>query len=337
MAHGKMTCDAQKVSVLALGNWGTALANYLAVKGHDVLGWSNQSDVVESINTRHINPSALSDFKLHPGLKAVTSLDEAIERDILIMAFPSMAMSEIVPKLKDTKAKLIISALKGIESETVLTPLNYTRKFVPDGIDLVALSGPSFAIDLINLRPIGVVAASDSEAAAWRTADIFSGQTVKVYISTDPLGVELGGIVKNAIALAVGVCDGLGYGDSARAGLITRGLAEMIRLVTAMGGDPKTLSGLSGLGDLVMTATCDTSRNRTVGLRLGKGESLQSITDTLGSVAEGIASSPLIIRLAEKHGVEMPITNQVGKFLRGEISIPNAAAELLARPSKKEF
>ena len=219
----------------------------------------------------------------------------------------------------------------------MLTPLQLCKKHISIATDFVVLSGPSFAIDLVNLRPIGIVAASESEDAAWKTAEIFSSPTVKVYISTDPLGVELGGIVKNTIALAAGVCDGLGYGDSARAGLITRGLAEMQRLVSALGADPQTLSGLSGLGDLVMTASCDTSRNRTVGLRLGKGESLEQIMRTLGSVAEGVESSPLILELAQKHGVEMPITEQVCKFLRGEVSIQDAAAQLLARPSKREF
>lgn len=328
---------SNRIAVLALGNWGTAIANYLCHRGFQVTGWSNLQEIVDSINTRHVHPHVFSSINLHPSLKVTADLSEALECETVIMAFPSSAMKEIVPHLKNSKANLVISALKGIENESLLTPLSYCEKHVSLKTDLVVLSGPSFAIDLINLRPIGIVAASKREEAAWRTAEIFTSQSMKVYISTDPLGVELGGIVKNTIALAVGVCDGLGYGDSARASLITRGLAEMKRLASAMGADPQTLSGLSGLGDLVMTASCDTSRNRTVGLRLGRGESLKQITETLGSVAEGTLSSPLIQKLAEKHKVDMPITEQVCKFLRGEIGIKDAAAELLSRPSKREF
>jgi glycerol-3-phosphate dehydrogenase (NAD(P)+) len=160
---------------------------------------------------------------------------------------------------------------------------------------------------------------------------------MKVYISTDPLGVEVGGIVKNVIALAAGVSDGLGLGDSARAGLITRGLAEMMRLAGAMGADVQTLAGLSGLGDLVMTASCDASRNRTVGLRLGKGESLSTIINTLGSVAEGVSTTPLVMKLAEKHQVDMPITFGVDKLLKGQISASEMAKALLSRPPRREF
>lgn len=323
--------------MLALGNWGTAIANYLCTKGHQVIGWSSSKDIVDSVNQRNVNPSSFNNFKLHSGLKATHDINEALKSEIIILAFPSAALGEIGPVIGKHSPKLIISALKGIEATTLLTPLDYLASHIKHPADLVVLSGPSFAIDLINLRPIGIVAGSKNEEAAWRTADIFTGPTFKVYISTDPLGVELGGIVKNTVALAAGVCDGLGFGDSARASLITRGLAEMKRLATAMGADPQTLTGLSGLGDLVMTSSCDTSRNRTVGLRLAKGETLNQITETLGSVAEGLVSSPLILKLSEKHAVDMPITTQVCRFLRGEISIPDAAKELLSRPSKREF
>ncbi len=326
-----------RISVLALGNWGTALANYLCTRGHEVLSWTNDQTIVDSVNSKHLNPQAFSNIKLNEKLKATISLDEALNCDTLVLAFPSAAISELGPRIAVTQSKLVISAIKGIEQSTLSTPLQYLKRHVAKDARLVVLSGPSFAVDLINLRPIGIVAGSENEEAAWETAEIFSSQTFKVYISTDPLGVELGGILKNTIALAVGVCDGLGFGDSARSSLITRGLAEMKRLADAMGADPQTLSGLSGLGDLVMTSSCDTSRNRTVGLRLAKGETLKKITETLGSVAEGVVSSPLIYELAEKYKVEMPITNQVCRFLKGQVSIPDAALELLSRPSKREF
>ena len=160
---------------------------------------------------------------------------------------------------------------------------------------------------------------------------------MRVYVSTDPLGVELGGILKNVIAIAVGASDGLGLGDSARAGLITRGLAEMTRLACAMGADARTLAGLSGLGDLVLTCTCDSSRNRTVGMRLGRGEKLQEILSTLGSVAEGVKTTASVLKLAATYGVEMPITVQVDKLLRGETSPRESLQALISRPLKKEL
>jgi glycerol-3-phosphate dehydrogenase (NAD(P)+) len=329
--------ESTQISVLAMGNWGTALANYLSHRGYHVTGWSNIERIVESINNNHSNPDCFSSVKLHKNFKATSDLEKCLGADVVVIAFPSGAMGEIVPQFSGYKPKIIISALKGLEGNSLLTPLGFLSKYSHANTSLVVLSGPSFAVDLINFRPIGIVAGSLNEEAAWKTAEIFTGDTLKVYISTDPLGVELGGIVKNAIALAVGVCDGLGYGDSARAGLITRGLAEMRRLVVAMGGDAHTLSGLSGLGDLVMTSSSDTSRNRTVGLRLAKGESLDKITATLGSVAEGVIASPLILKLAAKHNVDMPITTQVCKFLRGETSVADAAKDLLSRPSKREF
>ena len=327
----------EKVAVLALGSWGTALAHHLASKGHKVLGWSNQPEVVESINRERKHPYCFSSIKLSENLSATGNLSEALELSTIVMSFPSQALKEIVPNLKNSKAEIIISALKGIESETLETPLQFCERYCPPALKKVVLSGPSFAIDLINLRPLGLVAASKEEADARKVAELFSAPTLKVYLSTDPLGVELGGIVKNVVAIAAGVCDGLGYGDSARAGLVTRGLAEMTRLAEALGADARTLSGLSGLGDLVMTSSCDTSRNRTVGLRLGKGESLKSIVETLGSVAEGVVTTPLILKLAARHNLEMPITSQVAKVINGEITIPDAGKALLSRPVKREF
>lgn len=186
-------------------------------------------------------------------------------------------------------------------------------------------------------KPCGIVAASEKEETAKEVAELFLSDSMKVYPSTDPLGVELGGILKNVIALAVGVCDGIGLGDSARAGLVTRGLAEITRLAVAMGAKERTLSGLSGLGDLLMTSTCDTSRNRTVGLRLGRGESLQHIIDTLGSVAEGVKTTPLVMKLAEKYQVEMPISTQASRLIAGEVRPEEIVQILVTRPMRKEF
>lgn len=326
-----------QVGVVGLGNWGTALANHLAAKGLDVLGWCVEPDIIQSINTEHKNCRYLSHAKLCESLKATGDLSQVIERKTILVVLPSAIFASVVPKLTVAKDAVIISAIKGLDGATLLTPLQYFEKYGAPCRGRAVLSGPSFARDIVQHRPCGVVAASYDEAVALSTAELFRADWMKVYISTDPLGVELGGSVKNVIALAAGVCDGLELGDSARAGLITRGLAEMMRLASAMGADIRTLSGLSGLGDLVMTASCDTSRNRTVGLRLGRGEALDHILKTLGSVAEGVETTPHVVKLAAKYKVEMPITELVSKLLKAEITPHECVRELLNRPLKREW
>jgi glycerol-3-phosphate dehydrogenase (NAD(P)+) len=323
------------ITVLALGSWGTALAQHLASKGHDVLGWAREKEVVDSINANNSHPSCFKDQKLN--FKATTDLELALKRPILVLAFPSSAMAEMLSTMRLSEEKLIVSALKGLNASTLQTPLQYLTTVCPKQNKSAVLSGPSFAIDLVNGRPLGMLAASNDSVVARKVAELFSAPNLKVYLSDDPLGVELGGILKNVIAIAVGVCDGLGCGDSARAGLITRGLAEITRLAQAMGARSQTLFGLSGLGDLIMTASCNTSRNRTVGLRLGQGENLDTIIKTLGAVAEGVVTTPLVLELAKKHNVEMPITERVDKILKQQLGIKEAAKELLSRPMKTEF
>lgn len=326
------------VAVLGLGNWGTALANHLARKGLSVTGWSIQDSIVTGINARHINPTALSSVQLSPNLTATKDLDEALDSPVLLVVLPSGAISSIAPQLKLAENTLLVSAIKGLEHASALTPLQYFAQFFPERANHFAvLSGPSFASDIVAGKPAGVVSASVSEETARRVAELFSHENLKVYVSTDPLGVELGGILKNVIALAAGICDGLRLGDSARAGLITRGLAEMMRLSKALGAEAQTLAGLSGLGDLIMTATCDTSRNRTVGLRLGRGEPLEAILDSLGSVAEGVSSAPIVVALAKRSGVEMPITEAIALLLTKGGEPSELVATLVSRPMKREF
>lgn len=325
------------VSVLALGNWGTALANHLAKRGHQVIGWTNSQEIADGIVNKHRNPLCFPDLELHSNLKATTDLKEALKSDVLVLAFPSSALHEMAAKMKDVDGKILISALKGLEKETLLTPLQFLREYLGEGPELAVLSGPSFAIDIVQSNPSGVVAAADTEELAMQVADLFSSPAMRIYISTDTIGVELGGISKNVIAIAVGICDGQKLGDSARAGLITRGLAEMMRLAEVMGADPRTLAGLSGLGDLAMTATCDTSRNRKVGLRLGQGEKLDDIVKSLGSVAEGVTTAQHILKLAKKHNVEMPITMGVAMILSGELKLSDTTKYLISRPTRREF
>jgi glycerol-3-phosphate dehydrogenase (NAD(P)+) len=235
-------------------------------------------------------------------------------------------------------AKTIVSATKGLEPSSGLTPLSYLReKLGHDDNSLCVVSGPSFAADLAAGRPLSLVSASQSLTTANAVASLFSGSTVRVYTSTDALGVEVGGIFKNVIAIAAGISDALELGPSARAGIISRGLAEMVRLSVAMGAEAQTLTGLSGLGDLIMTATENQSRNRTVGLRLGKGESIQEIIDSLGAIAEGVATAPLILSLAKKLSVDTPITEQISSLVSGDLSARQVASNLMNRPRKNEF
>ena len=326
-----------RISVLGLGHWGTAIASHLAGKGFEVLGWSIEPEVVEGINRAHRNPKYLSQVELAAGLRATADLERTAGHDYMILVLPSEVLSRVLPKVPVRADTIFVSAVKGIDYESVLTPLECAQRFLPVLPELAVISGPGFAKDVAAGRVVGLVAASQREETARKVADLFSNEGMRVYTSTDPLGVELGGILKNVIAIAAGAVDGLELGDSARAGLITRGLAEMTRLACAMGADARTLSGLSGLGDLVLTCTCDNSRNRTVGFRLAKGESLNEIISSLGSVAEGVKNSASVLKLAEKYGVDMPISVQVDRILRGEVSPQQSLRALVSRPLKKEL
>ena len=319
----------RKVSVLGLGNWGTALANHLANNNCAVTAWSLEAEVVEGINSSKRNPRYQSEVDLHESLTATLDLEQALENETIVLVVPSSALTEVVPKLKLKDGSVVISAIKGLEMEHSITPLTYIEQILKDSVKLAVLSGPSFAYDIVRGLPCGVVAASKFPEVAKDTAELFSAGSMRVYTSDDPLGVELGGILKNVMAIAVGVCDGLEFGDSARASLVTRSLAEMTRLAVALGANAKTLTGLSGLGDLVLTATCDKSRNRTVGLRLGKGQSLPMIIDSLGSVAEGVRTTPIVLKIASRLGIEMPIASEVAKLISGEVKPQHMAESLL--------
>ncbi len=333
----KKSMPSTTISVLGLGNWGTALANHLATKGFDVLGWCKEKEIFDGINSKHENPTYLKGIALSPQLKATLNLEEALGAKYILLVFSASALREMSAKLRVSNDTLLISCIKGLESTTLLTPLKFLEANLVSKPALAVVSGPTFARDIVAHRPSGAVAASKNEAVAREVAELFNSDWMKLYVSTDPLGVELGGILKNVIALAAGVCDGLKLGDSARAGLITRGLAEMMRISQAMGADLQTLSGLSGLGDLIMTATSDLSRNRTVGVRLGKGEKLADIIRSLGSVAEGVSSTPVILELAKRNSVDVPIIDAVSKLLKDEVTAMEMVQALLKRPMRREF
>jgi glycerol-3-phosphate dehydrogenase (NAD(P)+) len=324
------------IAVLGLGNWGTALAHHLARRGNKVLAWSVEADVVSGINNNHRNPRYLTQIELHPNLSATADISATFVADVIVLVIPSTALHDVLPALKLKTDAILVSAVKGIDPESLKTPLQLAADYLP-ATSLAVISGPSFAKDVAAECPCGIVAASASIEVATKVASIFSGNGMKVYLSTDPLGVELGGIVKNVIALAAGVGDGLGLGESARAGLITRGLAEIMRLAEAMGADRQTLSGLSGLGDLAMTATSTISRNHRVGIELGKGHSLKEAISLAGSVAEGVTTTPSVLKLAQKYRVEMPIVEEAARLLEGKVTPLQAVQNLLNRPVREEF
>jgi glycerol-3-phosphate dehydrogenase (NAD(P)+) len=324
------------VGVIGLGNWGTALANHLAWKGLKVTGWAIEPDIVAGITSVHQNPRYLTGIELSPELRATSDLTALRDCQALVLTVPAKVLASVLAQLQVPRSTLVVSAVKGLDFMTRMTPLQLAGQALQGHSRLATLSGPSFARDIVRRLPCGVVAASSDPESAQQTAELFNSDCMRVYTSQDPLGVELGGILKNVIAIAAGVCDALQLGDSARAGLVTRGLAEMTRLGVAMGADARTFSGLSGLGDLSMTATSDASRNRQVGLRLGRGEKLAEIEKALGSVAEGVHTTPIVCDLAEKYGVEMPITQQVSKLLKGEVTPVESIRALIVRPIKAE-
>ncbi len=326
---------AQRIAVIGLGAWGMALALHAARRGHAVTGWNRDQAAVKRLLATGALAHGETSTPIPKNLALTSDLSATHEADLTIIALPAKAWSDVLPQVR---ASILVSATKGLESSTGATPLSYAAaKLGYSSAALAVISGPSFASDLVAERPISIVAASSSEQTATLVAEVLSGNSLRIYTSKDPVGVELGGILKNVIAIAAGVSDALGYGPSARAALISRGLAEMTRLATALGADPRTLSGLSGLGDLVMTATEDQSRNRTVGLRLGRGEKIDQIIASLGSVAEGVSTAPLVEQLAAKVSLDVPLTALIVKLLKDEIAPLQLASALLSRPLRSEF
>lgn len=323
------------IGVIGFGNWGCALAHHLGELGANIIAWDHDPSIFDSVNIHRKHPRYHQEISLSNNIKIVRNLTDISQAtELVLITLPSHTLEGTSwPEIKVDIP--VVSAVKGFVGEKALTPV----QFLSDILDnpLVAFSGPSFAYDVIRGMPLGIVAASHDEKIAQFVAKIFSGRGMRVYPSADVKGVEFGGAVKNVIAIAAGVSDGLGYGDSTRAAIITRGLAELIRLATACGASFQTLCGLSGLGDLLMTASSSQSRNRTVGFRLGKGESLESIISTLGSTAEGVETAQKVLYLAKIHNIEVPITLEVSKLLSGEVTPQQMEENLLKRELALEF
>jgi len=328
-------------AVVGAGSWGTALARILANKGNHVALWAREPEVVAEIKNTGENQSFLPGVQLPGSLEASSDLAEVVAgKGMVISVVPSQFVGQILGEVAEELVPdaQIVSASKGIEASTgrrmdeVLSAL-----LTPEQAQLLTfLSGPSFAAEVSVEAPTAVVVASRSPAAALRAQDAFQTEHFRVYTNSDVLGVELGGALKNVIALAAGVVAGMGFGHNTLAALMTRGLAEITRLGVAMGADPATFSGLAGMGDLVLTCTGSLSRNRSVGFRIGQGESLEEVLNGMRGVAEGVRTVQAVRELAAEYRVEMPISQEVHALLWEGRTAKEAVRNLMLRDPKPE-
>ncbi|MCY1044098.1 NAD(P)-dependent glycerol-3-phosphate dehydrogenase [Corallococcus sp. bb12-1] len=329
-------------SVIGAGSFGTALANVLAVNCEEVRLWGREPGAVEAINTRHENATYLKGIPLSERVRATTDLEEALAgSEMVVLATPSHATREVLARAKTflPKGVPLVTVSKGIENETLLTMTELLEDCLPEEFHpyVAVLSGPSFAKELARRMPTVVTIASHWDKVALRCQKALQTDTFRSYTSTDVVGVQYGGALKNVIAIAAGMADGLGMGHNARAAIITRGLAEITRLAVRKGANPLTLSGLSGMGDLVLTCTGELSRNRHVGMELGKGRKLPDILAEMKEVAEGVKTAKSARDLSLKTGVELPICQQVYEIAYEGKSAKNAVVDLMTRQPKSEL
>lgn len=330
-----------KIAVIGAGSWGTTLANLLAEKGYSVTLWCHGVDLAKNIQLSRINNLYLPEVCLSKNLQATNDLQSAInDKQLLLFVTPSQVTRQILSQaLSNIPPKtLIVSASKGIENDSLMLLSQVFEEILPEPMhgQFGFLSGPSFAKEVSAGIPTAVVAAARDVAIAKEIQAIFSTDVFRVYAHNDIIGVELGGAMKNVIALAAGVADGLGFGHNTRAALVTRGLAEMTRLGIRLGGTAETFAGLAGMGDLVLTCTGDLSRNRSVGIELGKGRKIAAILNGMQMVAEGVRTTLSAYQLAKKLGVDMPITEQVYLILHENKDPRQAVKDLMLRDFKSE-
>ena len=332
---------ARHAAVVGAGSWGTALANLLAGKGTPTVLWSFEPEVAEQINAEHINRTYLDGIALDPSLRATADLAEAVRgAGLVVSVSPSHVVRRVMAQAAAHIASdaLVVSASKGIENETLQTMDEVLAEVLPPVTVPTAsfLSGPSFAREVGLGYPTAVTIASHDLAAAARAQAAFQTSYFRTYTSEDVRGVELGGSVKNVIAIAAGAVEGMGFGFNTQAALITRGLAEITRLGVALGADPRTFAGLAGMGDLILTCMGGLSRNRTVGVELGRGRPLEEILGGMKAVAEGVRTARSTRDLARRHGIEMPIVEAVYAMLYDGLDPRRAVEQLMTREPKAE-
>jgi glycerol-3-phosphate dehydrogenase (NAD(P)+) len=335
----------QPITVLGAGAWGTAVAIALAAR-HDVLLWGRNPEQIAATEAARENLTYLPGYPLPSSLRVSADFAAAIAHvteagpgaaPLLIAACPVAGLRPLLEQLKGKAIPNIVWLCKGFEYGTGLLPHQVVREVLGDSVAGAALSGPSFAQEVARGLPCGLTVASTSPELRERVVSLVHGGSVRVYACDDLVGVEVGGAVKNILAIATGAADGLGLGLNARAALITRGLAEITRLGTALGGQASTFMGLTGMGDLILTCTGDLSRNRRVGLALAQGKALATIVKELGHVAEGVPCAKAVRELAAKRGVDMPITNAVAEVLFDGASVQATVDKLLARDPRNEL
>ena len=331
--------NKKKISVLGTGGWGTALSIVLHNKGHNVTLWGSTPDYVEHLKKHRENKKYLKGIEIPSDLKITSDIAEAqIETDLIVIAIPTPYVRKTIKPFKDhcLPGTPIVSVIKGIENETLMRGSEILRDVLGEQ-PIALLLGPSHAEEVARKLPTTVVIACNDIQVAKEIQDIFITERFRVYTNTDVIGVEIGTSVKNVIAIAAGICDGLGFGNNSKAALITRGLAEMMRLGVAMGGQRDTFSGLAGLGDLITTCVSPYGRNRLVGEQIAKGKKLSQILEEMDQVAEGILTTKSVCKLANKYNVEMPITKEIYNVLFEDKDPIKAVNELMVREPKSEI
>lgn len=331
-----------KVSIIGAGSWGTALAVIIAEKVKELKIWCYENEVKEEINTQHRNSIYLPDIKIPNNVVASNDFGEVLDKpDIVFMVTPSHVTREIVEKIKHyiSSHTIIVSCTKGIETETTKTMSEVYSDVMGSEImeRYCVLSGPTFAREVAQKLPTAAVVASSNEKSATKIQEFLSSSTFRIYTHSDVKGVELAGALKNVIAIAAGISDGMNLGLNARASIITRGMAEITRLGKKLGANPLTFLGLAGMGDLILTSTGDLSRNRRVGIELGRGRKLKEIVENMRMVAEGVKTCSAVVKLAERYNVDMPVSKAVYEILYNDLSPETALKELMSRSLKKEM
>ncbi len=326
-----------KVAVLGAGAWGTALAMHISQQ-HDVTLWARNAGHVSGMRKARANPLYLGDFRFNDRLQVEDNLAAAIDSaDMILSVVPTAGFRQILKDLLQLNAtQPIIWAHKGLEPQTAKLPFEVAQEELGHDRHWGALSGPSFAAELVRGLPTAVTLAANHAEFAQHAANVIHGGCLRVYNSTDVIGVSVGGAIKNVMAIAAGISDGMGFGNNARAAMITRGLAEITRFGVALGAKTETFMGLAGAGDLILTCTGQYSRNREVGLQLATGKALEEILKGLGHVAEGVNTAREVMRRAEQIGVDMPITYEVNQALTHGKSARDAVMDLLGREQKPE-
>jgi len=329
--------EFSSIGVLGGGAWGTALAQTCARAGRKVTVWALEPDVRDSINQNHENKKFLPGFKLDPSITATNDPAKAVACDAVLSVIPAQHTRQVFEKLRDSvpEGKPVLLCSKGIEQETGQLMTQVLAETLPQALPAV-LSGPSFAVDVAAGLPAAVTLACKDVVLGRKLMQAIGTRAFRPYLTGDLVGAEVGGAVKNVLAIACGIVLGKDLGQSAHAALITRGFAEMTRLGLALGADPETLRGLCGLGDLVLTCSSPTSRNMSCGLALGQGKALDEIMSGRLAVTEGVTSAPAMVKLANAHNVEMPITEAVAGIIVADLDVDAAIVSLLSRPLRSE-